>query len=56
MTNTDEAEAEAEPSCQIAITESFIDEHSEVLWEKYLKILKEFIASNDEGQLCFYFI
>ncbi|QCD79406.1 ATP-dependent RNA helicase DHX36 [Vigna unguiculata] len=49
MTNTDEAEAEAEPSCQIAITESFIDEHSEVLWEKYLKILKEFIASNDEG-------
>ncbi|CAJ1964922.1 unnamed protein product [Sphenostylis stenocarpa] len=44
MENTDDAG----PSQQHASPNSFIDENSKVLLEKYLKILKEFIASNDQ--------
>jgi len=49
MANTDEAEL----FNQLATPNSFIDEHSKVLLEKYLKILKEFIASNVQGNYVF---
>ncbi|KAK7333699.1 hypothetical protein VNO80_30476 [Phaseolus coccineus] len=43
MANTEEAE----PSNQLATPNSFIDERSKVLMQKYLKILRKFITSKD---------